>query len=192
MSQTYSTHAESDRRASALVQQLSAGLEVQATRSELELLFGRWSVRDELCEDGRATCVHRTPTGTRVFLTPDGMLLIVQELTVSDELYGCRRITARPAELWEGVATVFPGLGPGRNGFKRFWVLREDVGPCLDRWGVYDMRSFVVLGWCARARATALVEELNSSPDSRPAVCARSPAEENSDLSERTPRSAIR
>lgn len=178
MSQAYSTHAESDRRASTLVQKLKAGLNIQATRSELELLFGPWSFHDELCEDGRATCLHLSPIGTRVFLARDGMLLIVQELAAPDELYGCRRITARPAELWESAATVFPGLEPGRNGFKRFWVLREDVGPHLDRWGVYDLRSFVVLGWCARARVTALVEELNRSADNRSTFRACSNARE--------------
>lgn len=178
MSQTYSTHAESDRRASTLGQKLKAGLDVQATRSELELLFGRWSFHDELCEDGRATCVHQTPMSTRVFLTRDGMLLIVQELPDSDELYRCRLITARPAQLWESAAALFPGLGPGREGFKRFWVIREDVGPHLNRWGVYDLRSYVVLGWCAKARATALVEELNSSADRRSAFRACSTARE--------------
>lgn len=169
MSQTYPIHTESKTRASTLIQSLNAGLEVHATRSELELLSGRWSFHDELCEDGRATCVHLTSTGERLFLTRDGMLLIVQHRSESDELYRCRWVAARPAEMWKSAAPLLKGLQPGRGGFRRFWAIREPIGPHLNRWGVYDLQGFVVLGWCARARATALVEELNSSPDSRSA-----------------------
>lgn len=162
-------HLSTYARATAHGHKALAEAPDEAFRREIELVSGPWSYDQELCEDGRATCLHRFSGDHTVFLTRGGELLLTYDRTES-ERYGYRLLCGQPRTLWLQLSTQHPEVRPGRNGFLRFWILREQEGRA-ERFGVFDILRFEALGWGSRAEAVAIASRMNSTLESKGAAC---------------------
>lgn len=128
----------------SLLALLRAGQAVETNRAVLEALFGCRSMEPELCEDGRATLLVRLPSGSAVYLTKTGELLVVAP-TERDGIFRAQLFTGSAGELWRAVAARHPGLIPGRGALPRYWILREKVSPVVSTYAVFDLLSFEAL-----------------------------------------------
>lgn len=121
------------------------------TRTELEAGYGWWSDAQLLAEDGRATRLGPLPEQGAVILTRTGDLLTVHPIPDAD-LYRARVFAGRPESMWSDVSDAYPGVWPGHAKLPRYWVLQDGPTPFTRMYGVFDLFTFAVLGWCADHR----------------------------------------